>query len=154
MTNMLLISAAAAKNCLYYGGCILVIIVALIVMGAMKSKTKKELRPATVKKSCVKAKVVAEKILADNKNVKVLAGARLLQLNKYVASAFWYAFQIADVKKDLVFEGIASSLDALSSELVKEANNGYMSEEEYETHVRNAIGVLNANIEKINSLAR
>ena len=152
MTNLLLMSTRTADTLLHYGVCALVILIALIAMGIMKNKTKKELRPAMVKKSCVKAKVVAERVLADKKNIKVLAGTRLLKLNKYVANAFWYAFQIADTKKDLVFEGIASKLDALSSQLVKEANNGYISEEEYETLVRNAIDVLNSAVEKINSL--
>ena len=150
--NMLLMSTRTADALLHYGICVLVILIALIVMGIIKNKTKKELRPATVKKSCVKAKVVAENVLADKKNLKVLAGTRLLKLNKYVANAFWYAFQIADTKKDLVFEGLASKLDALSFELVKEANNGYITEEEYETQVRNAINVLDSVIEKINSL--
>ena len=153
MTNMLLMSTRTADALLHYGVCVLVILIALIVMGIMKNKTKKELRPDTVKKSCVKAKVVAEKVLADKKNLKVLAGTRLLKLNKYVANAFWYAFQIADTKKDLVFEGLASKLDALSSELVKEANNGYITEEEYEMNVRKAIEVLDSVIVKINSLA-
>lgn len=153
MTNMLLMSTRTADALLHYGVCVLVILIALIVMGIMKNKTKKELRPDTVKKSCVKAKVVAEKVLADKKNLKVLAGTRLLKLNKYVANAFWYAFQIADTKKDIVFEGLASKLDALSSELVKEANNGYITEEEYEMHVRKAIEVLDSVIVKINSLA-
>ena len=153
MTNMLLMSTRTADALLHYGVCVLVILIALIVMGIMKNKTKKELRPDTVKKSCVKAKVVAEKVLADKKNLKVLAGTRLLKLNKYVANAFWYAFQIADTKKDLVFEGLASKLDALSSELVKEANNGYITEEEYEMHVKKAIEVLDSVIVKINSLA-
>lgn len=152
MTNILLMSTRTADALLHYGICVLVILIALIVMGIMKDKTKKELRPATVKKSCVKAKVVAEKVLADKKNLKVLAGTRLLKLNKYVANAFWYAFQIADTKKDLVFEGLASKLDALSLELVKEANNGYITEEEYETLVRKAIEVLDSVIEKINAL--
>ena len=152
MTNMLLMSTRMADALLHYGICLLVILIALSVMAVLKNKTKKELRPATVKKSCVKAKVIAEKVLADKKNLKVLAGARLLKLNKYVANSFWYAFQIADTKKNLVFEGISSTLDSLSSQLVKEANNGYITEEEYEAQVRNAIDVLNSVVEKINSL--
>lgn len=153
MCNLLvLINAHRAELILYYGGCLAVIVAVLIAMAILKNKTKKELRPATVKKSCVKAKVIAEKVLADKKNLKVLGGARLLKLNKYVANAFWYAFQIADTKKDLVFEGISGTLDSLSSQLVKEANNGYISEEEYETQIRSAIDVLNSVIEKINSL--
>lgn len=153
MTNVLLISANAAKNCLYYGSCALIIIVALIVMGIMKSKTKKEMRPITVKKACQKAKDYAEKILSE-KSVKMLAGTKLLRLNKYVAHAFWLAFQIADTKKDIVFEGIAGSLDKLSSALVKESNNGYISEEEFETCVQGAVGVLESAIEKIDGLAK
>lgn len=154
MTNLLLMSEKMADALLHYGVCTIIILIALIIMGIMKNKTKKELRASTVKKSCVKAKVVAEKALAEKNNLKVLAGTRLLKVNKYVASAFWYAFQIADTKKDIVFEGIASSLDALSSKLVKEANNGYISEEEYESYVRNAITVLDTAIAKIDALAQ
>ncbi len=149
---LVLINAHSAELILYYGGCIVIIAAVIIVMAILKNKTKKELRPATVKKSCIKAKVVAEKVLADKKNLKVLAGARLLKLNKYVANAFWYAFQIADTKKDIVFEGISATLDGLSSQLVKEANNGYITEEEYEAQIRNAIDVLNSVVEKIKAL--
>ncbi|MBQ8429456.1 MAG: hypothetical protein IJX30_05120 [Clostridia bacterium] len=151
MTYLLLVSDNFAKNCLYYGACIAIIIAALIIMGAMKSKTKKEMRPASVKKACVKAKVCAEKILAE-KSVKMLAGTKLLRLNKYVANAFWLAFQIAENRKDIVFEGIAGTLDGLSSTLVKESNNGYLSQEEFETCVRGAIETLNVVIEKIAAL--
>ncbi len=151
MANVLLISENFVKNCLYYGGCLAIILVALIVMGALKSKTKKEMRSATVKKSCVKAKVVAEKLLADGnkKSTMFLASSKLLHLNKYVADAFWYAFQIADTKKDLFFDGVAGKLDALSTELVKESNNGYISEEEYEDIVRKVLIVLEDVIARI-----
>jgi hypothetical protein len=152
MTNLLAVSDNFVKNCLYYGACIAVILVALIVMAIIKNKTKKEMRPAFVKKSCVNAKVVAEKILGE-KSIKMLAATKLLHLNKYVANAFWLAFQIGDVKKDIVFEGIANTLDKLSSELVKESNNGYISKEEFESCIKNAIDVLNGVIEKIDSLA-
>lgn len=153
MNLLLAISENVAKNCLYYGACVAIIIAALIVMGAMKSKTKKEMRPEAVKKACVKAKVCADKILAE-KSVKMLAAARLLRLNKHVANAFWLAFQIADNKKDIVFEGIAGTLDGLSSTLVKESNNGYLSEEEFNSCVMVVLNTLNGVIEKVDSLAK
>ena len=153
MNLLLAISENVAKNCLYYGACVAIIIAALIIMGAMKSKTKKEMSPESVKKACVKAKVCAEKILAE-KAIKMLAGTKLLRLNKHVANAFWLAFQIADNKKDIVFEGIAGTLDGLSSTLVKESNNGYLSEEEFNACVRGAIDTLNGVIEKVGCLAK
>ena len=152
MMNALLVSANVAKICLYYGGCALVILLVLIIMALMKGKTKSEMRLETIRKSCVKAKVVAEQILSDKGNVKVLAGSRLLYLKKFVANAFWYAFQIADSKKDIVCEGIANTLDALSTELVKESGNGYITEEEFEALVKRSIDTLGDIVERINGL--
>ncbi len=149
MTNCLLISATLVQNCLYYGGCGLIILTTLVVMGIMKSKTKKEMRASSVKKSCVKAKTVAEKILQEKRSAKFLAGSKLAYLNKFVEEAFWLAFQIADTKKDLFFEGVAGTLDGLSSELAREANNGYLSQEEYEKTVKDAIAILQGVIAKV-----
>ena len=44
------ITPEVAKLCLYYGGCLAAVVVALVVIGCIKRKTKKEMRAETVKK--------------------------------------------------------------------------------------------------------
>ena len=78
MTNGLLISAADAKLILSYGICLVIILLALIVMAALKRNTQKEMRPESVKKSCLKAKKYAEGLLEQNKGEQLLLGATKL----------------------------------------------------------------------------
>ena len=73
-------------------------------------------------------------------------------MSAYIADAAWYAFQIVNAKKDIVFEGIANGLDALSSELATEAENGYVPANEYEAHVEKAIAELQSTVEKLDTI--
>ena len=137
----------------YYGVCVLLIIVGIIVTAALKRKTKKELNATTVKKYCLKAKKVADEMLDDSASENFLLGAtKLGNLSKSVANASWYAFQIYELKRDLIFEGIASNLDRLATELANDSEIGYVPFETYKEDVEKAVESLTAIIEKLESL--
>lgn len=155
MLNSLLMSSEGIRLCLEYALCLLIIVAALIAIAFMKRKTKKEMRAETVKESCVKALKYAESILGDgeHKNTHILLGStKLAHLSAHIADAAWYAFQIVQAKKDIVFEGIANGLDTLASELATESENGYIPAGEYETYVKKAIKELTSTVEKLDTL--
>ena len=146
-------SAEGIMVAVYYGVCALVIIVSLIIIASLKRKQKKELSAETVKKHCLKAKKIAEKMLDDGKGMNFLLGAtNLLNLSKSLANASWYAFQIYEEKKDLLFEGIANSLDGVSSELAIDSEMGFVPQEAYEADVKKALEALDSAIAKVDSL--
>ena len=148
-------SAEQIKLVIYYGVIAAVIVVTIIVMGIIRRKTKSELRPEKIKKACVKAKKYAEGILAsgEHKGSHALLGAtKLANLSKYVANAAWYGFQIVGVKKDIVIEGIANSLDGTATMLHNEAEDGYVPASAYEDYVNQAIQALEGNIAKLDEI--
>lgn len=147
------ISAEAAKLVLAYGVCAAIILAALILMGCMKRRTERQMRPASVKKACVKAKKFAEKSLQQHEKAKRLLGApRLYRLSALVADAVWLAFQIAENKRDILFDGIANGLDGLATSLATESEQGYLSTEEYETSIQAAIERLDTTIAKLEKM--
>lgn len=155
MLNVLLMSSEGIRLCLEYGLCLLIIVVALIAIGFLKRKTKKEMRAETVKASCLKAIKYAQSVLDDgeHKGTHMLLGStKLAHLSAYIADAAWYAFQIVQAKKDIVFEGIASGLDTLASELATESENGYIPANEYEAWVKKAIAELQAAVAKLDTI--
>lgn len=155
MANGLLISAADAKLILAYGICLVIILLALIVMAALKRNTQKEMRPESVKKSCLKAKKYAEGLLEQNKGEQLLLGAtKFMRLDGYISDAAWLAYQIVEVKKDIVFEGIANTLDGLATSVSKESENGYIPKAEYEADVKEVIAVLDGIIAKLDNIIK
>ena len=148
-------SAEAVKLLLYYGVLAVIILAARIAMGALRRKTKSELRPEKIKKACIKAKNFAEEILAsgEHKGSHALLGAtKLAALSKYIANAAWYGFQFVSAKKDIVIEGIANELDGLATEINNEAADGYVPAGEYEKDVQKAIDGLSAVIAKLDGI--
>ena len=105
----------------------------------------------------MKAKKYAANILSlgEHKGTQALLGAtKLASLSNYIANAAWYAFQIVGEKKDIVVEGIANELDALSTEVSNEAADGYVPADVYEKDIQNAIDKLNGIIEKVDVLLK
>ena len=132
-----------------------IIVIALLAIAFLRRKTKKEMRAETVKKSCLKAKEYAEDIFGDvkHKGTHILLGStRLGHLSGLITDASWYAFQIVNVKRDIVFEGIANSLDVLASELTTVAEDGYIPAGEYQACVKRAIGELELTITKLDAM--
>ncbi len=155
MMNVLLLglSADAAKLVLAYGVCTAIILAALIVMGLMKRQTKRQMRPVSVKKACIRAKKFAEESLEQNENTKkFLAAPRLHRLSVLVSDAAWLAFQIVENKRDILFDGIANGLDGLATSLATESEQGYLPEEEYEQGVKAAIASLDSTIAKLDKM--
>ena len=141
--------------CVEYGVCLLVIASSILALSFFKRKTKREMRAETVKNSCLKAKKYAESILNDgeHKGAYILLGStKLGHLSSCAADAAWYAFQIVKGKRDIVYEDIANSLDALATELSSQSENGYVPVGEYRACVEKAIARLDVTIQKLDVL--
>ncbi len=155
MTNVFLISSQSAKLLLQYSGYLFVILMSLTLLALIKRKSKRELTPEWVKTRCEKAQDYANKIMStgENKGAFLLLGStKLMKLNSLLTDAVWSAYQVAEKKKDLVFEGIASSLDTLANELVQETENGYVPVEDFERDVRAILDGLAKAIDKLNAI--
>ncbi|MBE5747322.1 MAG: hypothetical protein E7352_04020 [Clostridiales bacterium] len=150
---LLAVSDNTAKLLLAYGVCGGIILVALVAMGFLNRRTKRQMRPISVKKACMKAKKYAEESLAMGDNAQKLLGAtRLHRLSALVSNAAWLSYQIVENKRDIVFDGIASGLDGLATSLAKDSEQGYLPDEELETSLKAAIDSLNSTIAKIDKI--
>lgn len=155
MTNAFLISSEGARLLLQYGGYLLVIVVGFVLIALVKRKAKKELTPEWVKSRCEKAQAYANKIISagERKGAFLLLGStKLIKLNSLITDAVWSAYQVAEKKKDLAFEGIANTLDALATDLVQEAENGYVPVEDFERDVQAILDGLAKAIDKLNAI--
>ncbi len=154
MLNVLATSVQVMKLLLYYGACFAIILVAAIATICLKHQTKKEMRPTAVKKRCEKAKEYAKRSLTNKDKAKLFAAAKLVKLNGLVEEASWLAFQIFEKKRDIVFEGIANSLDGLATAISKEAYDGYLSVETYEECLNGAVKTLDGALEKLEEITK
>lgn len=151
--TLLAISTQTAKLILAYGICAAIILGALIVMGFMKRNTKRQMRPITVKKACEKAKKYAQAALVQgNAAQKLLGATKLHHLSALVSNAAWLAYQIVENKRDILFDGIAGSLDSLATSISKDSEQGYLPDEEYEESLKVAIETLDATIAKLDKM--
>ena len=138
---------------LLYGA---IIVVGLILLAATRRKTKKEVTSGWVKNRCERAKKYAVKLIAEGEKSGLsvwLGSTKLMKLNDKLTDAAWAAYQIVEVKKDVVFEGIALTLDKLADGLSQETQNGYVSAEDFEKDVKKIIEGLDKAIEKIQKTA-
>ena len=150
---ILAISGESAKLLLAYGACAAIILVALIAMGFLKRNTKRQMRPVSVKKACLRAKKYAEEAIAQTSGAKKLLGAtKLHKLSILVSEAAWLSYQIVENKRDILFDGIAGGLDGLATSLAKDSEQGYLPEEEYEASLKSAIDSLSGTIEKLDKM--
>ena len=150
--NGLLVATETLSALLEYAVYSVLIIVGLLSIASVRRKTKKEVTPEWVKNRCERAKAYASELLTDKKKSSVhewLGSTRLLKLNDKLTDAVWAAYQLVEVKKDIVFEGLAQTLDKLADELNQETQNGYVSAEDFQKDVQTIIDGLNATIEKI-----
>ncbi len=139
---------------LYYGCCLAILLFVSVCIVLLKLKTKKEMRIPAVRKSCVKAKNYAEKLLAEEqKKAGFLGSMRLMKLDSRVKQAAWLAFQIFEGKRDIVFKDIANTLDTLATTLADELSIIYVSGEDYQTSVQNAVEILEEMIAKLDFIA-
>ena len=153
LTNM---TVEALLLCLEYLICLVIIVAALLGMAVFKRRTKKQMRAETVKKSCEKAKAAAEEMLDDGKNkgaYVLLAASKLAHLSLLVADAAWYAFQIVGAKKNILYEGIANSLDEVATELSNASEEGYISVKDYQACLEKTMQTLDAVMAKLDSMA-
>lgn len=150
--NGLLIAAATVEMIVGYSICGAIIVVGLIAIGVVKGRTKRQMRPQSIKCVCLKAKKYATEISGiEEKSMLLLALPKIRKLKNLVVNASWRAFQAAEAKKDLFFEGISDSLDATANYLVKASETGYMSKAEYDEAIAHTISTLDAAVEKLDS---
>ncbi len=140
---------------LEYAICLMLIVVAVIGMAIFKHKTRKQMSADRVKKSCQKAKVEAEEMLGEGHNKStylLLVATKLSHLSSLVADGAWYAFQIVGAKKNILYEGIANSLDGVATELANASEEGYISVEEYRACLEKTIQTLDSAITKLDTM--
>lgn len=153
VNGLLAISSKGIDLILYYGGCALLFLLAIALFFVLKQKRKKDLKLSTLKKSCLKAKKYAEKLLhTKNEKISLLASSRLLRLSGMVEDATWYAYEISESKKDVSVEEIFKKLDSLASELVNESEDGYIPTAEYLADLERANVCLKEVLEELNTL--
>ncbi len=155
MVYALLMAASTVMLCLEYVLCFALIIVSIIGIALLKRRTKKEMRAETVKGSCEKAKKYAEEMLDDGKNkgtYMLLAASKLSHLSGLISDAAWYAFQIVQGKRNILYEGIANELDVLASEIATASEDGYILWKDYQTCAQKAIKALDGAIAKLNTM--
>ena len=155
--NVILLSMRSnTRLLLEYGAYLAVIVVSAILIAAIKRKTKSELRPEWVKSRCEKAKKYAQGLLPRTENMGAhlfLGTTQLLKLKNHLENAAWSAYQIVEMKKDIVFEGVASALDSQANALYKKAENGYVPVKEYEELVTSVIAAIDEVMKKIDAIA-
>lgn len=150
--NGLLIAAETISTLLEYAVYSVVIIVGLILLAATRRRTKKEVTPAWVKNRLERAKKYANELLSSENKSSVhvwLGSTKLMKLNDKLTDAAWAAYQLVEVKKDIVFEGIAQDLDKLADGLSQETQNGYVSAADFKKDVQKIVDGLDSAIEKI-----
>ena len=114
---------------LEYAACLFVIIASLVGLAFVKRRTKHQMRKETVEDSCIKAKKLANEMLnsKEHKGAYVLlTSTKLSHLSGAISEAAWYCYQIVNGKKDIVYEGLAGTLDALSTELFTEIGRAHV----------------------------
>lgn len=155
MENVLLMSAETTRLLLSYGFYGAIILFGLVCIIVLRRKTKKELRPEWVKNRVQRAKKYGQDLLiaGAKKGLKTLLGTtHLLKLKDRVADASWAAYQLVTEKKDIVFDGIANTLDKAATTLVKETEDGFVAAETYEKDLQKTVEILDGVLVKINAI--
>lgn len=154
MENVLTIGQYAGVL-LEYAICIVVILGGLIAIACLRRRQRKELTAEHLKNRILKAKKYGESVLnyAKERGVKeVLVVTKLYKLSKYLNEASWVAYQIVEVKKDILFEGIATSIDGVSTALSKEIETGFVSAEDYQKDVQTTIDALTEVLARVDAV--
>ncbi len=144
------------RICLEYALCFVIVVASIFCIALFKRRTKREMRAERVKESCIKAKKLAEEMVSDGKNkgtYMLLASTKLSHLSSLVADAAWYAYQIVNGKRNILYEGIATGLDVLATEISTASEDGYIPVKDYRACVEKAVNVLDATIAKIDSMS-
>ncbi len=140
---------------LEYALCLVLVLLSLFGFIVIRRRTNKQLNAWTVKKYCLKARETAVEMLDDNKHKStyvLLAASKLAHLSSEVADAAWYAYQIVSVKKNILYEGIANSLDVLATEISNASQDGYILFEDYKACAEKTIATLDTVLTKLNEL--
>lgn len=130
---------------------LLVIAGGIFFLALFKKKTSRGLTYETVRKKCEKLKnLLEETLVPQGKKKRKSAGnpARMAILRSAAEEAMWSASRLVDERKDLLFDGIADSLDKIADLLASE-ENAFAGEEEAEKVVKEALDATEAVLRKI-----
>ena len=129
----------AFRLAIQYGWYILLIVAGLLLL--VKRKSRKNLTPSAVRQSCLTLKKKLEVVLdeRDKSRNGLFNQAKVAKLRSLAEEAMWNALRLVDERKDMVFEGVASGLDAIANLLSELSDDAFADAEETERYVREAL---------------
>ena len=130
----------AFRLAIQYGWYILLIVAGLL-LAFVKRKSRKNLTPSAVRQSCLPLKKKLEVVLdeRDKSRNGLFNQAKVAKLRSLAEEAMWNALRLVDERKDMVFEGVASGLDAIANLLSELSDDAFADAEETERYVREAL---------------
>ena len=140
-----------------YGWYLILIVAGILLLALVRRRAKKNLTPEAVKQNCISLQKRLEDTLKEDEKEKsgrsgMFSQTKLMKLRSMAEESMWSAARLVEERKDLVFDGVVSSLDEIANLLADCADNAFAEREENEKIVRAALnkteGVL-AQIEAI-----
>ena len=131
----------AFRLAIQYGWYILLIVAGLLLLAFVKRKSRKNLTPSAGRESCLTLKKKLEVVLdeRDKSRNGLFNQAKVAKLRSLAEEAMWNALRLVDERKDMVFEGVASGLDAIANLLSELSDDAFADAEETERYVREAL---------------
>ena len=131
----------AFRLAIQYGWYILLIVAGLLLLAFVKRKSRKNLTPSAARQSCLTLKKKLEDVLdeRDKSRNGLFNQAKVAKLRSLAEEAMWNALRLVDERKDMVFEGVASGLDAIANLLSELSDDAFADAEETERYVREAL---------------
>ncbi len=130
----------------------IVIFVGLALIGIYKKKDKRLLTPETVKNRCQRAEKFATELLEHKAGLLMLPTAKLAKLSSMIAEAEWLALRLVEDKRDIAFDGISKTLDALANDVSNKSGESIISVKELNDCLTKTRKKLNEIILKLETL--
>ena len=130
-----------------------IILISLIVLGIIKKVDRNEASLSKVRAKCEQADAYAtEALRLKGKRGLLIASTRLSKLCALVVDAEWSISCVVEAKKDVVLEGLSTSLDALANKISSKAEEAFYTEEEYLSFLKEVKAELGSILEKVKTL--
>lgn len=140
-----------------YGWYLLIIFLGLLFLGLLKRRSRRSLTAEAVRRNCLLLKKRLEEMLSGESKGRrgsraAFGQAKLIKLRSAAEEAVWSATRMVGEGKELVFDGIAESLDELASLLSGAAEDAFADRAEIEAVLRSAAEKLNGVIRQIDAV--
>lgn len=130
----------------------------IFFLALVRRKTSRGLTKGRVKEKCLLLRKLLEETLeAEGRKIGKSAGhkasvnpARMAKLRGAAEEAMWTASRLVDERRDLVFDGIAGSLNEIA-DLLAEAESAFADGSETEKSLREALRATDSVVEKIDA---